>query len=93
MRDPKRIDEMLGLLKTIWNSQPDTRFHQLMHNLQYEYIAATDETGWKVNRKVVQAYNSKVWMEDDTYIDMFHLEDDKFLNWLRNKVEQMEDVN
>lgn len=30
MRDPKRIDEVLNLIKSIWVSYPDLRLMQLM---------------------------------------------------------------
>jgi len=32
MRDPKRIDEVLGLIKDIWATNPDWRFNQLIIN-------------------------------------------------------------
>lgn len=33
MRDEKRIDRILGLIKEIWEKSPDQRFGQLMINL------------------------------------------------------------
>ena len=32
MRDPKRIDEVLGLIKDIWVANPDWRLSQLLLN-------------------------------------------------------------
>lgn len=32
MRDPKRIDEMLDLLRQIWSQEPDLRLGQLVYN-------------------------------------------------------------
>ena len=33
MRDPKRIDKMILMLKEIWRMNPDLRMGQLMDNL------------------------------------------------------------
>lgn len=88
MRDSKRISEILKLIKIIWETRPDERFHQLINNLQHEYIKDTGETGWFVNNQVVKVYNHTAYLEENTYIDMFHLEDDKFLEWLRLKVKK-----
>lgn len=33
MRDPKRIDEFLGLLEEAWKDAPDLRFGQLVYNI------------------------------------------------------------
>lgn len=89
MRDQKRMPEILDLIKVIWEKQSDTRFNQLIHNLQVEYIQSTGETGWNVNRQIITVYKNSAFLEEDSYIDMFHLEDDKFLEWLRLKVEQL----
>ena len=32
MKDPKRIDRILGLIRTIWKRNPDLRLCQLMGN-------------------------------------------------------------
>lgn len=84
MRDINRIDRILTHIKRIWNQYPDLRFNQLIHNLQAEYIEVTGETGWKVNRQIVVPYKDKVYLEKDSYVDMFHLEDDKFEKFLEN---------
>ena len=33
MRDPKRIDEVLNTIKTVWEQYPDMRFGQLVVNV------------------------------------------------------------
>lgn len=33
MRDPKRIDEVLNTVKTVWEQYPDMRFGQLVVNI------------------------------------------------------------
>ena len=88
MRDEKRIKRILDLVHQIWSNQPDIRFNQLLYNLQHNYIKSTEETGWKVNRQTVQVYGNKVYIEEDTYIDMFHLEDDKFEKFLKECVDK-----
>ncbi|WP_196140656.1 DUF1040 family protein [Aliikangiella sp. G2MR2-5] len=78
MRDPARIDEILILINRIWTEEPDIRFMQLIYNLQREFSSLNNGLG-KVEEKV-----------DDSYsivgFDLFNLEDDKFLEFLENKV-------
>ena len=33
MRDPNRIDEILNIVKIVWNQYPDMRFGQLVVNV------------------------------------------------------------
>jgi hypothetical protein len=33
MRDPKRIDKIIGRLRLLWNQHPDWRFGQLAMNM------------------------------------------------------------
>lgn len=35
MRDPKRIDEITGLLNKVWHKYPDMRFWQLLLNIAW----------------------------------------------------------
>lgn len=69
MRDLKRIQKTLDEIHKIWERQPDTRFFQLITNLQYEYMKQTGETGWK----------------QESGVDMFYLEDYKFYQFLVKK--------
>lgn len=36
MRDPARIDRILGLIKEIWSQVPDWRLCQLIENVLYQ---------------------------------------------------------
>lgn len=36
MRDPKRIEKVLGLLGNVWRGKPDLRFYQLVNFLSSE---------------------------------------------------------
>ena len=39
MRDPKRIEIILNLLKEVWESSPDLRFLQLVENIVFCHYA------------------------------------------------------
>lgn len=84
MRNPKRIKELMNILTAIWEMQPDIRFNQLIHNLQMEYNGGShvrnafiEETGWGFNPV--------------RYPDLFYVEDDKFIEFLKEKYNQIED--
>lgn len=74
MRDHRRIDEILDLIKEIWMRDPDVRFNQLLYVLQSSYSKQHAGLG-RVEEK-------------DTYgttrlgFDFFNLEDSLFLKHL-----------
>lgn len=83
-RNPKRINTIVNILAEIWELQPDIRFNQLIHNLQTEYAnnnncyfrkAYIDERGWG--------------MIPVTYTDLFNVEDDEFLTFLQEKLDEL----
>lgn len=86
MRNPKRISQVLYYINCIWQKQPDTRFNQLIHNLQWEYAHVND------------AYKTELWEREDykgimsfrqhLTVDLFNLEDDKFMEFLKEKVDK-----
>lgn len=81
MRKPERIKEVIDVLTKIWEAQPDTRFNQLIYNLQREYSEGNGET----------VYSLEAWGHGFTYIpetkvDLFSVEDDKFLEFLKTKI-------
>lgn len=82
MRNPERIKDVMSLLTEIWQSQPDTRFNQLIHNLQSEYTGNTGRVLWQKTD-----YNGTISFLPETVIDLFYLEDEYFLNFLQKKVE------
>lgn len=77
MRDPKRISEVLELIEIIWKKDPDLRFNQLMYILQSGYSHENDDVG-KVEEAVDSSY-SRIGF------DLFNLEDDSFISYLRGK--------
>ena len=69
MRDPKRIDEILGKIEKLWKNVPDWRFGQLMFNM-FEGVLDTREPRF-------------FHMQDDTaenildlWIERFNLEEE-----------------
>lgn len=79
MRDPKRIKELLGLIESIWDKQPDLRFNQLLYILQSEYSQMNNNFG-RVEAKDKDGY-LKIGF------DLFNVDDDKFIEFLRQRLE------
>lgn len=77
MRDPRRIERVLTLLKKIWAQQPEVRFNQLVANLQRMYSQENNNYG---RREVFKKdfFNN----ENNSNIDLFFLEDDKWEDFL-----------
>lgn len=80
MRDPERIDEILGLLGRIWKANPDFRFHQLLYILQSEFSEAKGGVG-KVESSESDGFKN-------TGYDLFNLEDDIFKKYLQNSLDK-----
>ncbi|MFK8001267.1 MAG: hypothetical protein AB8H86_16855 [Polyangiales bacterium] len=78
MRDPDRIPEILGVLNQLWSKDPDLRFNQLLYNLQSQFAGENEGRG-----RIKEA------REDGSArvgFDLFSLEDEEFLRFLRSKV-------
>lgn len=86
MRNPERINQVLNLINQIWQKQPDTRFNQLISNLQWGYVSSgngkTNALYKKEEHGLITAYR----MEE--HIDLFGVEDDKFIKYLETLVEE-----
>ena len=82
MRNPERINQVLDLINQIWQKQPDTRFNQLISNLQWGYVSAgnakTNTLYKKEEHDLITAYR----MEE--HVDLFSVEDDKFIKYLES---------
>ena len=74
MRDPQRIQEILGLINDIWVKSPDLRFQQLMFALQRDYSAKNGGIG-KVEQEHKDGFVKVAF-------DLFYVEDDKFKEYL-----------
>jgi uncharacterized protein YihD (DUF1040 family) len=77
MRDPERIPQILDLLHQIWKRDLDLRFNQMIYNLQREYSYLNNDMG-KIVEKRPDGY-------EITGFDLFNLEDDEFINFLKKK--------
>lgn len=87
MRNPERIEKTLQLLHYIWREQPDTRFNQLIDNLQVEYANKNDEYSKVTLYKKEEYNNITSYMPVPAY-DFFYLEDDAFVEFLEQKVRE-----
>jgi hypothetical protein len=92
MRNPERIPQVMSLLTLIWDRQPDTRFQQLIHNLQHEY-AHKHGVGQKDN-----LWEKEVWRGIESYrkfpiVDLYNLEDEAFIEFLQEKVKECEQLD
>lgn len=85
MKDIKRIPKLMSLLTQYWMMYPDTRFNQLIHNLQWEYnnknnSAYREEMYKKIDGEYHTIYE-KYWV-----VNLFYLEDDNFIEFLEDKL-------
>ncbi len=85
MRDPKRIPEVMNLIQGIWEKQPDTRFNQLIHNLQVEF---DERNGMKYLRRFYEKDELEIGIifMESSVTDLFYLEDEKFIEFLQWKL-------
>ncbi|MCR9965793.1 hypothetical protein [Vibrio antiquarius] len=82
MRDPKRIEATLSLLKELWSNNADLRFNQLMYNLQREFSLENDGKGQitEISQESIQHVG----------YDLFYIEDDIFIQFLERKLTQQQ---
>lgn len=85
MRDPKRIPRILTLLFKIWEQQPDLRFNQLVQNLQALYSQQNNNFG---KRNFYEKDGGITYQ--NSYIDLFYLEDDQWEQFLRDYWSEIE---
>ncbi|ENO1771831.1 MULTISPECIES: DUF1040 family protein [Vibrio] len=80
MRDPKRIETTLSLLKEFWSNNTDLRFNQLIYNLQREFSLENDGKGQitEISQEGIQHVG----------YDLFYIEDDFFIQFLERKLTQ-----
>ena len=89
MRKPERINQLMYYLNYIWKKQPDTRFNQLIHNLQYEFNSYRGniykEDFWRKDE-----HNGIVMYQKQSIVDLYNVEDELFIEFLKVKVEEWE---
>lgn len=87
MRDQQRIIYALGLIQRIWLQQPDTRFNQLMHNLQWEYSGANGSVGQGTHYRMHENKEfGHLHFEKQFFVDLYGVEDTDFIAFLENKL-------
>lgn len=84
MRNPERIDVVMWLLTKIWKEQPDTRFHQLVHNLQWEYSKEKDS--YKQTFYERDNFNGIMMFREYPIVDLYNVEDEDFIAFLKRKL-------
>ncbi|MBC5850650.1 hypothetical protein [Vibrio metschnikovii] len=83
MRDPKRIEATLSLLKELWSNNADLRFNQWMYNnLQREFSLENDGKGQitEISQEGIQHVG----------YDLFYIEDGIFIQFLERKLTQQQ---
>ena len=76
----ERINEFLNLINVLWGKKPDLRFNQLIYILQNGYSKKNGNVG-KIESVEVDGFKQ-------IGFDLFNTEDDKFLEYLKNEVQQ-----
>jgi len=80
MRPRERIVEILDLVNDIWQLDQDMRFLQLIYWLQSAYVSKSGCHG------KIQEVESDGFTK--TGYDLFHVEDDKFIEFLKQHLEE-----
>lgn len=89
MRDPKRVKLVWKLLYDFWSTCPDMRFFQLISYLEREYVKWSGEKGYVQNVQILKVHGGEeamVYLENTQKIDLFYLEDDRFIEFLQDKL-------
>jgi len=81
MREYERIDRILELVRQMWLQDPDSRFLQLISNIESYYSIDNDGEGLV---EYTELENGVPWSY--RYIDLFNLEDDKLELYLQEKL-------
>lgn len=89
MRDPRRIREFIDFLKDIWEECPDQRFNQLVHNLQWQYSNENNGTG-RITVHKKEELKGFVAYREEHIVDLYNLEDDDFLDFLKQYLEELQ---
>ena len=84
MRDPERIERIINLIKKIWSDHPDYRFNQLIHNLSWDYSDKNKDYGKDYSYSKWETEKGVHFNKDVIDVDLFHLEDDKFEEYLQD---------
>ncbi|MDA1675499.1 hypothetical protein [Bacillus cereus group sp. TH152-1LC] len=81
-RDINRIPRLILLLERVWLKQPDSRFFQLIDELEKAFV---ENGGSTISKKVTFVITTDVEQEG-TLLDSFNVEDDEFIQFLEGYV-------
>lgn len=84
MRNPSRIPELMEYIQRYWQANPDLRFNQLICNLQYEFHKDTKKGKLK---NTYELFGGEVIQYSGQVPDLYYVEDEEFIQWLKEKVE------
>lgn len=90
MRDSERIDRLLNEINRIWKSYPYQRFHQLLTNLHYQFYR---ETNQGLTKHYYDVDHHGIARYAGTHIDLYYLEDEDFIAYLRQFQDFKSDEN
>jgi hypothetical protein len=88
MREKARIERILSLINQIWAKQPDTRFNQLISNLAWQYSEQNNDAYKEWTYSKWETEQGIQFTKDMVFVDCFHLEDDKFEEFLKEKINE-----
>ena len=92
MREPERIDRILSLIKQIWQLQPDSRFMQMISNISWNYSADNNDAYKQYSYSKWETPKATIFNKDVSYVDLFHLEDDKLEKYLEEYLEKVREL-
>lgn len=82
MRHQKRIKRIMNLIEQIWEMYPNSRFNQLIENIQEEFNIKNG------NQYSIQYKDIKT-TQIVNHVDLFYVEDDKFEEFLTSELNRM----
>lgn len=90
MREIARIERIMNLIKQIWERQPDSRYMQMIYNLQWNYSAANNDVGKEYSySKWETPKGNVIFNKDVANIDLFSLKDDKLELFLQDYLNKL----
>lgn len=90
MREIERIERILDLIKKIWVKNPDLRYMQLNDHLAHKYSETNGDCGKQYFYDKYETDKGIQFTKTLTGVDLFYLEDDKFEEFLKEYLRDLE---
>ena len=87
MRERERIDRILVLIKELWLLDEDSRFLQMIFNLERSYSKNNNNEGLV---RYEEMENGRPW--EKNYTDLFHLDDNKLEAYLGRLISEKKNM-